>query len=93
MPSPRRQINGACGPDVPMLELGDGNEMQIGMFCGWGNDREGGGDQSSLMLFQTCSVSEIGIRGREAHICSKFPIVPYRIWPNCRPTLTDPIGT
>lgn len=23
-----------------MLELGDGNEMQIGMFCGWGNDRE-----------------------------------------------------
>lgn len=54
---------------------------------------KGGGDQSSLMLFQTGSVSEIGIQGGEARIGSEFPIVAYRIWPNCGHTLTHPIDT
>lgn len=45
------------------------------------------------MLSQPCSMSQIGIQGGEAHNCSKFPIIPYRLWLNCGPTLTDTIST
>lgn len=66
---------------------------RLGCFVDGGIIEKGGGDKSSLMLFQICSMSKVGIQGGEAHICSKFPIVPYRIWPNRGPTLTETIGT